>query len=173
MVTVAGYAAQAYFAKGSQGPNNPPSPVAWYTLHSEQGRFTVQMPAEPVEASSQEQTGLGELTTHRYESPKGSDPHYIVIYTDAPRTLADAKSILLQHITEMGFKLLTGQEIDVEGYAGYQAEYASEDGRVHGWHRLFVVENRIYEQIAGTQKATKERHAADVTKFFDSFELTP
>ncbi len=182
----------------AQSGSPPPAAIeynesAWKEFSSAAGRFKVLMPGTPDLTTIEVETAAGKLPHARYALITDTAA-YIVSYTDNPyssedpalvkRALDSGRDNVLAQDPSMGMKLLSEKEVVLEGHAGREWLFHSNDAVVRA--RAYFVNGRIYQLVHSgpPNLAFKNgRPSADPqdwtdfyenisTKFLDSFKLT-
>jgi hypothetical protein len=150
----------------------------WYEFACEEGKFSVLMPAAPLEKGDDD-GGLGMLDMKTYTVDLAGGDTYTVSYSDLPPSLApepSAAGLILDAATDGAVSHISGTEvkktsISIGGHPGREVSAKSEDidgapGTFRA--RMYLVEGRVYQLLA---VARDERSLAAVDKFFGSFRL--
>lgn len=145
---------------------------SWKTFTSEEGRFSILVPAEPKEDTQVTDTQVGEITMNMFVV-SGNGPEYTAMYSDYPESAVGDPEEMLQGAIDGIAKnatLVSQNKTTVAGNPAIEAEFEAE-GVNYVWYKTVMVENRIYQLIVATSTAGKDLHANDARKFIDSFEL--
>lgn len=152
-------------------PTQEPSD-SWKTFTSEEGRFSILVPAEPKEDSQVTQTQVGEITMNMFVV-SDNGPEYTAMYSDYPESAIGDPEEMLQGAIDgiaQNATLVSQNKTTVAGNPAVEAVFESE-GVNYVWYKGIMVENRIYQLIVATSTAGKDIYADDASKFIDSFEL--
>lgn len=151
---------------------------AWAEFKSEEGRFSIMMPAKPNYATQTIETGQGRFEHHLFISRVGLLVCF-VDYADMPKELGDAKnSDALFDLARDEFlkgaqaKLERETNITMDGHPGRELRVLVYGGAAR--LRVFLINGRLYQLVITLidKKATSEEEA--VEKFFKSFKpITP
>ncbi|HEV7892854.1 MAG TPA: hypothetical protein VGP08_19730 [Pyrinomonadaceae bacterium] len=164
MKRIAGYAllllALACAASHARAQGGPPPPApaveydanAWKEFSSEEGKFSVRMPAEPKLNRMDVETPLGKLPAYVYVAQTGTGG-YMVGYSDFPNysetpefaaaVFKGARDKVMS--ADAARRLLSETEIKLEGYAG--REWLIADARMLYRARTFLVKGRLYQLL--------------------------
>ena len=192
MKRIAGYAllllalaCAASHARAQGGPPPPPpppaveyNPNAWKEFSSEEGKFSVRMPAEPKLNRQDVDTPLGKLPVYLYVAQTGSGGYMVGYsdfpnYSETPEFLAavykGARDKVLS--ADAARRLLSETEIKIEGYAG--REWLIADASMLYRAQTFLVKGRLYQLLflAPNRLAFKSgqpsENASDRTGFYE------
>jgi TonB family protein len=148
----------AQASKPSDEPPPPPAPAveydpkAWKDFVSQEGGFSVSMPAPPKPNRQDVDTPMGKIPAHFYVAETGAGG-YAVGYADFPKysESPDYVSAVLDGARDKvlaagaGRKLLREKEITVEGYGG--REWLVADGQMLFRAETFLVKGRFYQLV--------------------------
>ena len=166
-------------ATATSAATSTPEGDSWQTFTSTEGRFTASFPGEPAESNQIANSEIGELTNYFFKHENGST-QYMVSYVDYP---ADAISGSDPKVmVDEGFaktfesspdvnKVISKDEITVDGYPGMEAEIEYTSGN-YVWYKQLMVGNRMYQVLATTLTADKDDLDDEARKFQDSFKVT-
>jgi len=149
---------------------------AWAEFKSEEGRFSIMMPAKPNYATQTIETGQGRFEHHLFISRVGLLVCF-VDYADMPKELGDAKnSDALFDLARDEFlkgaqaKLERETNITMDGHPGRELRVLVYGGVAR--LRVFLINGRLYQLVLTLidKKATSEEET--VEKFFNSFKPT-
>jgi hypothetical protein len=157
----------------------PPGERAWKDFISPDGRFTVQFPGTPKQASQTQTTKLGPLDAKVFllELPDGL---YAVWYVDYPReALARNRPDELLDgardgaVANVKGKLAGETKITQNGFPGRELriEVTTRKGVAAATVRLYFVKERLYQAIVVMDKAREAQ--TEIRKFLDSFRFEP
>ncbi len=184
--------------KPSEAPQ-PAPPVSrsrgilfWEEFVSQEGRFSVNMPAEPKLNRQEVETAMGKLPIYFYVAETGAGG-YMVGYNDFPQYSETAQFVnaILDGARDQVLaadpnrKLLSEKEIVVEGYVG--REWLVADKSLLFRAETFFAKGRLYQllYLAPVSDAFKNGRASENAadrmtsyeetskKFFGSFKLLP
>jgi hypothetical protein len=144
----------------------------WKIFTSEEGRFSILMPAEPKEDSQATQTQVGEIMMNMFVV-SGNGPEYTAMYSDYPESAVGDPEEMLQGAIDGIAKnatLVSQKKTTVAGNPAVEAVFESE-GVNYVWYKGIMVENRIYQLIVATSTAGKDIYADEARMFIDSFVL--
>ena len=175
---------------------NPPAPVkeynpnAWQEFTSAEGKFSVLFPGRPAHRDSTMESGIGKVTTHRFELDTDL-AYYYVSYADIPSVGAltpEQNKEMLDGTRDRAIsgdnRLISEREISIGGVPGRELLVSNGDLALKS--RFVVIEGRLYQLIFGTRSIVAFRNgkpsadAKDRTdlfekssvKFLDSFKVT-
>jgi hypothetical protein len=158
-------------AEASPKPSLTPHLLAeqsWTQFSPPSGSFIVLMPGSPKEDKETEKNSdsTTESYTYTVETSIGA---FLVGYTDFSDDISsvDSKRLLdaaAQGFTTNGGKLLSQQNLSMNGHPGREVNYTDRDGTT-STARIFIVKQRLYQLHAISSQSQ------DVKKFFDSFKL--
>lgn len=184
--------------KPAVGPPPPPAPSvehnanAWKEFVSQEGRFSVRMPAEPKLNRQEANTALGKLPVYFY-SAETRVGGYMVGYSDFPKR--DESPELLSAVLngardnvlagDASRKLLSEKEVTIEGYPA--REWLVADNHLLFRAETFLAKGRFYQVLfiaplnVAFNNGRASANAADRTdfyedisrRFFGSFKLLP
>ncbi len=149
---------------------------AWQPFTSEDGAFSVDVPAEPTQDQKKHDSSFGEVEVFLYEVDM-EDATYLVSYADFPAHIeqTDVETVLDSAIEE-AFAALDDSDIitkrlTLEDYPGREAvaEGTLDDAETVFKGRFYLVRNRLYQLFAGGPKADVSMDRLD--RFLDSFEV--
>jgi hypothetical protein len=152
----------------------------WITFTSNDGGFSLRLPAQPKEQRQPVQTDAGPVEAIMYlveagntafgagfsdfpDSTAGADPEAVLAgardgaANNVNGTVVDERPIELNGFPGLEFAVEIPEASSVSGGARYRA-------------RLFLVNNRLYQVIYVAP--TADESSADYQKLFDSFQLT-
>jgi hypothetical protein len=141
---------------------------SWTRFSPPNGSFIVLMPGSPKEDKETEKNsdGTTESYTYTVETRIGA---FLVGYTDFSDDISSVDSERLldaagQGFTTNGGKLLSQENLSMNGHPGREVTYTDQDGTTSK-ARIFIVRQRLYQLHAIASQSQ------DVKKFFDSFKL--
>jgi len=152
--------------------------VTFHTYTSNQGAFTVEVPAESMALTIDPFTFLDQKVsrfTHEADAAGGT---FRVIHFDLPQgmiTPPETNNILnalaASFILPVNGVINTSSEITVQGYGGISitANGSSEDQATEAGAMIIIVSNRVY--MAGWHAPRKELKKKYRDHFFSSFRL--
>jgi len=147
----------------------------WQEFTSEDLGFDIEFP--PGELSENRQTfetHLGNLRVRTFSVDSGSRA-YTVMYTAFPDYMAvmpiqtTIESAIEGVLANVRRRTERDQEIEVNGYPGYEMHYEGRDGLLYQ-HQIYVVDRYIFQVVA----AAADREASffdDSDRFFTSFKF--
>lgn len=159
--------------KGTPSPGGSQA-SAWTTHSPSGGRFSVQMPASP-EVSTQP----GSVFTTHIATCEQKNTRYFVTYFDPPpgSIAPDVAEGTMKRDRDASIKDVNGTltsekrvTIKAGGKEWPGLESVIEDGQFAYAGRLYAVDGRMYTLQVIYPKS--EDHAADIAKFYDSFQVT-
>ena len=182
----------------SDEPSPPPPPALeyrqdnWKEFSPSEGGYSVLMPGTPELAIEQEQLAFGKFQQRFHHLQTGTGD-YTIGYFDLMAELSDSKSsksLLDAGRTQMfttnnNWKLLNERDYRIEGSRG--RELLIKDGDIILRRRHFLIGSRYYQitltvsRLVAFQTGKPSSNPSDftefyqliVTRFFDSFKLTP
>lgn len=146
-----------------------------YELISEEGLFSIMMPAKPLQSIERVQTQHATVEVHFFAS-EYNNVGYVVTYSDYPQDYVedvDIKSLLERlrdgFVSSVKGRLLSDRYIRYEGYPGIESMIESQDGNAILLSRRYIVDSRLYQLMV---IGSKENTSPDsFSSFFDSFTL--
>lgn len=149
---------------------------AWQPFASEDGAFSIDVPAEPIQDTKMHDSSFGEVEVFLYEVDM-EDATYLVSYADFPAHIeqTDVETVLDRAIEEAFAALddsdITTARITLEEYPGREAvaEGTLDNAETVFKGRFYLVRNRLYQLFAGGPKADVPMERLD--RFLDSFEV--
>lgn len=149
----------------------------WKQFTSTKGRFSVLMPGTPKQLRLTQQTPIGAMDVYGFVVEQNQKTvGYVVMYADFPVNLAqrvNPKQIFNggrdRVLTMMQGKLLSQRDVRLQGYPGKEFTYEAKGSIVK--HRLYLVNRRLYQIIAGTNKNQQQSLSRSTTGFLNSFKL--
>lgn len=147
----------------------------WMQVTSTEGRFVVLMPGMPVKPPQPEPiaTESANLSTLKM-TLETDEVRFLVAYADYPSAIdVDAPQVLLAQVgsalaTKLGNPSREEQEIIQDDYLGREIRFQSPSEI--SIFRLYLVERRLY--ILGVQQSSLNPISDNITRFFDSFQVT-
>ena len=148
---------------------------SWETYTSNEGAFSVALPATPEETSEAVPSPAGDIIFH---NTKLNQPMvlYEVSFADYPDTLFSIQSaedimegLLYTYTVNGQVKPLKYSAIAMNGYSGREVEIFSPDGQLYIKARVYFVDERLYELTVITRK--EHSRSVDIDQFLDSFQL--
>jgi hypothetical protein len=144
---------------------------------SREGRFRVQMAANPVSMNTKSKTPFGTVDmTVVVSNAKDFTAHYMVGYGDLPLAVApgDQDLVLLGGqnalVAAVKGRLVNERKLRLGDFPGRECTIALPQGN-HGRFRTYLVRDRLYVlSVVGTPAAVAGREAE---QFLSSFEVTP
>ena len=147
----------------------------WRPFRSPEGGFSVLTAGVPDQRRLEEELRGGKVEARYFMWSRGQ-VHYAVAYTDLPEDfvqgikpdsmLAQARRALVKRVQG---KMLEETATVLEVHPGVLCKIEAGDGSLLR-ARIFLVEWRIYDLMAGTADAS-EKAQAEVDAFFNSFAL--
>jgi hypothetical protein len=147
----------------------------WAEFTSEEGAFSVDMPGNPQYEVLVTETNIGPVNIHSCTVDKGSHA-YQVTYTDYGSAVIDSGTPdqILDGACE---GVIAGTDVDLisQGncslgqFPGREMVYAVNEAGITSVHRVFLVEDRMYQVITLSDQA--EVMTDDAQRFLDSFRL--
>lgn len=162
-------------ARAASGEGSQPS---WQLFKSETGRFSVEMPATPVETTTHKKSFIGNITSHLFLSKNGNG-EYAVAYSDLPGFAVKFASSNTVYSHAKGALLLEtlGKEqqygnTTLNGMRGKHLVYDIPDPQtgmdMRGESYLFLISNRLYVIDANLPIGHMR---TDAQRFFSSFQI--
>ena len=153
----------------------PTTTDTWKRFSSSAGRFSVLLPANPVERVDTITVHGRSVTVHRFQTDLDRQHFFEVDYGDflpegaKPRDYFDElEQLFLSLESNKNSRVIFRQEFELAGYPGREIEVERTGGQLIRW-KIVAVNGRVYQFGAGRPLADRER--GDVTLFFGSFEL--
>jgi hypothetical protein len=150
-------------------------PTDWSEIRSKEGRFSIRMPAIPVEKTREVQTEAGPLTLRSWNLDH-QGRHYTVSFSDYPEafvTANDPETVLdraRQGATAaVAGKLLEERHISLGEHSGRFMVVLDGRGDRVLQIRLLLIGARLYQ--FGIVTPIQDRSGAEVERFLDSFAL--
>jgi hypothetical protein len=152
----------------------------WRELAVSDGGFAILMRGPPLHTPQQFDTPAGKMSAHLYSSDR-PDAYYAVGYADYPLalTVGAAPDKIFAGARDTWVKRIDGRlnsrsPLKLAGkYPGVQfmaeGKYKDRETVVEG--RLYLVDQRLYQVVAITQKG--EVPQGVVNRYFESFRLIP
>ncbi len=147
----------------------------WQKFSSEDLGFDIEFPPGDLREDRQTfETHLGDLRVRTFSVDSGSRA-YTVTYTAFPNYMAvmpaqmTIESAIEGVLANVRQRMGRDQEIEVNGYPGYEMRYEGRDGLLYQ-HQIYVVDRYIFQVVA----AAADREASfldDSERFFSSFEF--
>jgi len=160
--------------KGKEVPvaNFPSSDnLTWDTFVSKEGKFTADFPGRASVDTKKDGQG-NTTTTVAVNMDKSTISYTITVTTFASDiTGTDPKLILDASLKAFSKTAKSNKEIELNGFPGLEIVHESKEGDKvsHMMHRIYVVNNRMYQVIAVAPKDKKDILQAE--KFFKSFKF--
>jgi hypothetical protein len=149
--------------------------LTWQKFQSPEGRFSVLLPGRPKEEVTTITTAVGPVAYHYY-SVDLQNGFYGVGYSDFPVdpvAVSGLDSVLNGArngaLANMQAKLVSEQNIEIQGQRGRELIMLAYDGKVTLKVRMFVVNSRLFMVMAGT--STRMFISDDLERFFGSFSF--
>lgn len=126
----------------------------WTSFTSKAGRFSVQMPTQPVVSETKQKSFIGTITNHIFTAESGADI-FTVDYSDIPRFALDfaGAETVYEHAQGALLKKTFGKarsftDVTVAGTKGkrlvYDTPQASGQAKMRGDALLLLVGTRLY-----------------------------
>ena len=149
----------------------------WKQFTSTKGGFSVLMPGTPKQLRLTQQSPIGAIDVYGFVVEQNQKTvGYVVMYADFPVNLAQTvnpKQIFNggrdRVLNMMQGKLLSQRDVRLQGYPGKEFTYEAKGSIVK--HRLYLVNRRLYQIIAGTNKNQQQSLSRSTTGFLNSFKL--
>ena len=144
--------------------------LGWKEVSSADGRFKVQMPAEPAQLKATEEPPVGPITLTTYTVKYKADGFFLG-WADLPPKPPFQTEDLLKGLAKRydNAEVKSSKEVSFQDNPGREFELETAGGRkIVG--RLYVVKNRLYELIV-IGDGPNPPAAAEAKKFFESFQL--
>ena len=146
-----------------------------YTLKSDEGRFTAEMPAEPGFEKLNEQASSGPYVRYQWLTDQGSKA-WIVTYNDyqagtiAKTGLAQAYTNAVQGgVKGVKGELRNEKSITQAGVSGKESLVFMPNGPLIMRQRIFIIGDRLYQNIYVGPPGSE--NDAEVDAFFGSFRV--
>lgn len=159
------------------GPVNIPEDISldepWYTLHSEVGAYSIDLPSEPIPYHNTKGDELG-LNMSMYPD-MGTGIKYFVSHLELPIAIPEEwrdgffDKFGKQWTQKQEGKVVLDSSIVYDGFLGQELEIRQNNARL--WVRIFLRENILYMFIA--RSGTDGFGSHDITRFFSSVRFTP
>jgi len=153
--------------------------ATWENFSCSEGRFTFLVPTKPTVTNRELNSKVGKLTLYSYTSGNGV-ALFIGTFGDYPNAADDSDeaerildSVRNGVIRGASAQLVSEKSMRVKGHPGREltgTARVEEMDVIYTW-RIFLVNRRLYQLTAATL-STNANHP-DLTKFLNSFELTP
>jgi TonB family protein len=157
-------------------------PKAWKAFSSEEGAFSVVLPAKLKKRAQPLATRHGAAVMHLFEARALAD--YQVMYMSFEESLAMDAELVKQMLDDgrdggvrnVNGQLLEEKEIKLDGHAGRALKVRLANGDIIR-SRLYVAGHRLYAvniltPEAGASDSVARFHEEVATKFLDSFKIT-
>jgi hypothetical protein len=145
-----------------------------YTLKSDEGKFTAEMPAEPAFEKLNEKASSGPYVRYQWLTDQGAKA-WIVTYNDYPAgTIAKTgleqayKNAVQGSIRSTQGELRSDKVITQAGTSGHEV-LISIAGPLNMRQRIFIIGDRLYQNIYVGHPGTEDD--AEVNAFFASFRV--
>ena len=151
---------------------------AWTTFTSKEGRFSVEMPGQPVMTETKQKSFIGTVTNHIFTAESGRDtftvdysdiPHFALHFAGADTIYEHAKGALLKRTFG---KPASYTDVTISGAKGKRLVYDTPPVEGHPEMRgdaiLVLVGTRLYV----IDRVVTEAEAAKSERFLSSAEIT-
>jgi hypothetical protein len=154
----------------------------WKLFNSPDEKFRILFPGEPEQFKQNINSQVGPLELRMFMVERKQDGvGYAVGYTEYPQTYIDVltqKNIIekaLDSAKDGALKnsqgtLLSETKINLGSYAGRELKY-TKPGKIIATHRIYLVENRLYQVIVETKEEKEKILTKSISGFFNSFKL--
>lgn len=150
----------------------------WKKFTSDEGRFKVLLPIEPVAEISPLESGFGKTMLYSFLSETDNgNVAYLVTYNDYSGekfSKYDPYDLVVEacdaHIKNNPGKIRSNNKIKLGPYPGKEVIIETDSGTVF-YGRSYIVNSRLYQVLFMTTKELEANYAQDIKKFFNSFEL--
>jgi hypothetical protein len=153
--------------------NTPRDNSGWTKFISEKGRFSVLMPGVPTDKTETVQSEHGPYTTHLFIL---REPHrvFLIGYVDYDPSFNFNRQSELEANRDNFVKGLSARLVEthatmIDGYSAI--EFIAETPERIFKSRVYMVGRRPYQIVIGLARG--EENSLDVTKFFNSFKVSP
>lgn len=146
----------------------------WVQYNSEEGRYSVLLPTQPVLNSQDATTSTGQKATQHYASSTDESTAYLVGYFDKAGATFSFDRARDGMVAKIRGTLLAEKVISLSGYAGREVKVAakgSDGGDYIAVARYYEVKERIYVVEVVFPKENESAAAGKSAKFFDSFAV--
>ena len=155
-----------------------PTPDPWRQLTSEEGRFSVLIPGNPVEEMQTIDSSAGPVSQYLFSVQKAGNELYVCAYNDFPDYIVDDYQVAFDAgrdgiLRGTEGQIVDEQDLDIDGHPGRALTITRTIEGVEARQQVhfYLVENRLYQLLV---IMPADRFAsADAAKFFDSFTLLP
>jgi hypothetical protein len=145
-----------------------------YTLKSDEGRFTAELPAEPAFSKLDETASSGPYVRYQWIADQGAKA-WIITYNDYPAgTIAKTgleqayKNAVKGSIQGTKGELRSDKTITQAGISGHEI-LVSIAGPLIMRQRIFIMDDRLYQNIYAGPPDTEDD--AEVNAFFAAFRV--
>lgn len=159
--------------------------VEWVTVSSEEGKFTAEMPMQPIPQKQEIPSEIGDMTMNMYMadvSALGGDNMLMgIIYIDYPESLLDSVStpekleaFFAQSrdgaVANMGGSLVSEKKLEIDGNQGMEYNISIMEDSFLARMQYYLVGTRGYILQVISKKGTEDNE--DAKRFLTSFKLT-
>jgi hypothetical protein len=143
--------------------------LGWKEVSSADGRFKVQMPAEPAKLSAAEEPPVGPITLTTYTVKHEGDGFFVGWADLPPKPPFQTEDLLKGIAKRYEAEVKSSKEITLQDNPGREFDLETAKGRkLVG--RLYVVKDRLYELLV-IGDGGKAPSAEKAQQFFGSFQL--
>lgn len=146
----------------------------WVPYNSEEGRYSVLLPTQPVLNTQEATTSTGQKATQYYASSTDESTAYLVGYFDKAGATFSFDKARDGMVSKIKGTLLAEKEISLSGYPGREVKVAakgSDNGDYVAVARYYEVGERIYVVEVVFPRENEKAAAGNSAKFFDSFTV--
>jgi hypothetical protein len=146
----------------------------WQNFSPAGGRFSISVPAQPIQTKQMVNTAAGQLETHIYQVDQKIIA-YTTMYVDYPASVVEQlePQTMFNNARDNMLKSQKGQlqgerDVALGNYPGRELKVKFPNG-IFAIARMYLVERRLYQTIV-TAKPGLET-AASINRFLDSMKL--
>jgi hypothetical protein len=152
----------------------PAGAAGWKEYRSEDGRFSVLLPADPAVESATTDTDLGPVELHTVKCVTDRFLCVVTYYDVRLKTGQSAEAFLEANCDDFtrGANLLQKGDrraVKVGEHAGREVTGETADGRAQLTARYYLVGTRVYVVMVGT--SVDDAELPEVARYLDSFRL--
>ena len=147
----------------------------WKEFHSTPGRFTVMLPGDPTEDSSQVTTAIGPVDVHMFHHDE-IFLSFLVGYSDLPdrpdmvyNTDKMFDGSRNEVVRKVNARVISEQPITVDGNPG-RLIILEKDNNLNMKIKLVWLRPRLYQVVIAANDI--RAGSADIDRFMDSFKIT-
>ncbi len=142
--------------------------VSISTFTSQEGRFRVEVPGQPVFGSNQINTAVGTITVYSY-SVSSNGCEYAILYNDYPSVPSNPSAVIdaVGKSYLAGSQLIKQANLTLNGNPGHG--YLFERGGYRYASAVYLVGSRLYQVMFQSPKSTSE--PPELGRYFESFQI--